>query len=58
MSEAAKPKADDRPQFQPGTMVTTESMIVDSNGVAWWVRPDSMAIRRVYAPVSQSDSDD
>lgn len=38
-----------KPNFQPGQMVMSASLVVDANGVAWWVDPDKCYIARVDA---------
>ena len=37
--------------FMPGTIVTSNALLIDKVGIAWWVRPDSMMIFRARAPV-------
>jgi hypothetical protein len=38
---------DDRPAFRPDTVVVGPCMVVDRNGVAWWVNPGARTIKRV-----------
>ena len=48
MSEADKVEATARPipKFLPGAYTAGDSLIVDSEGVAWWVRPGAMIMMK------------
>lgn len=34
------------PKFKPGTVIECPSLVIDENGVAWWVNPQNVLIRR------------
>ena len=35
-----------KPSFRPGTMIADHALVVDQNGIAWWVRPLAMQLAR------------
>lgn len=34
-----------RPLFEPNTIISIPSFVVDRNGIGWWVNPDERTIR-------------
>ena len=35
------------PRLQPGTMIRDACLVVDSDGVAWWVDPQTQTVKRL-----------
>jgi hypothetical protein len=46
------PITSDGPRLSPGFAVDKEALIVDLDGVAWWVRPIPMVLVRASGPLA------
>ena len=45
LNEAPKAK-EDKPALEPGLVISHNALVVDKNGVAWWVMPDAHVLKR------------